>query len=228
MSESQVTQSQATQSQKCRILIVDDHPVVRRGLRALVQDEADLEICGEAESTEEALQRFEETTPDVIVLDLTLKSGHGLTLINEIRSKNDKVKILVSSMHDEMLFAERVLRAGAMGYINKQASPEKIIGAIRQILRGEIYLSSRMANRLLHQSPGDSLPEKSTVERLTDRELQVFQMIGQGLSTKKIAAELSLSHKTVETHREKIKAKLRLKNSTELGRDATRWAMENG
>jgi DNA-binding NarL/FixJ family response regulator len=223
-----MSESQVIESRKCRILIVDDHPVVRRGLRALVQDETDLEICGEAESTEEALQRFEETTPDVIVLDLTLKSGHGLTLIHDIRSKNDTVKILVSSMHDEMLFAERVLRAGAMGYINKQASPEKIIGAIRQIMRGEIYLSSRMANRLLHQSPGDRLPEKSTVERLTDRELQVFQMIGQGLSTKKIAAELSLSHKTVETHREKIKAKLRLKNSTELGRDATRWAMENG
>ena len=223
-----MSESQVVQSQKYRILIVDDHPVVRRGLRELLHDEPDLEMCGEAESSEEALEQLADAAPDVVVVDLTLKSGHGLKLIHDIKDRSPKVKSLVSSMHDEMLFAERVLRAGAMGYINKQASPEKIISAIRQILHGEIYLSSRMANRLLHRVSGDRLPEKSTVERLTDRELQVFQMIGQGLSTREIAKDLELSRKTIETHREKIKAKLRLRNSTELSRDATRWAMENG
>jgi len=223
-----MSESQVVAAKKCRIMIVDDHPIVRRGLSALVRDEPDLEMCGEAESAPEAMERLEEATPDLVVVDLTLKSGHGLKLVQDIKAKNDKIKILVSSMHDEMLFAERVLRAGAMGYINKQGAPEKIIDAIRQVMRGEIYLSSRMANRLLHRVSGDRLPEKSTVDRLTDRELQVFQMIGQGLSTREIAKDLELSRKTVETHREKIKAKLRLRNSSELSRDATRWAMENG
>ena len=187
-----MSESQVVESKKCRIMIVDDHPIVRRGLRALVRDEEDLEMCAEAESAPEAIELLADAVPDLIVVDLTLKSGHGLKLVQDIKAKNEKVKILVSSMHDEMLFAERVLRAGAMGYINKQASPEKIIDAIRQILRGEIYLSSRMANRLLHRVSGDRLPEKSTVERLTDRELQVFQMIGQGLSTREIAKDLDL------------------------------------
>lgn len=222
-----MSEPQGGQPGKYSILIVDDHPIVRRGLRALFRDEPDLEICGEAESAAEALQQIREIEPDVVVIDLALKGGHGLKLIEDIRAQNEQIKMLVSSMHDEMLFAERALRAGAMGYINKQASPEKIIDAIRQIIRGEIYLSTRMANRLLHRPGADRLPKESPVDRLTDRELQVFQMIGQGFSTRQIAKDLELSHKTIETHREKIKAKLRLKNSSELSRDATRWAMEN-
>ena len=212
---------------KYRILVVDDHPIVRRGLRELVADEADLEICGEAEDVTQALQQIGAARPDVVIVDLTLKSGHGLELIQKIKARYDHIKMLVSSMHDESLFAERALRAGAAGYISKQESPEKIIDAMRCVLRGEIYLSSRMSNRLLHRlSAGEPL-EKNPIENLSDRELEVFEMIGRGLGTRQISRELELSHKTVETYREKIKSKLNLKNSAELTRHATQWVLEN-
>jgi DNA-binding NarL/FixJ family response regulator len=213
---------------RSKILIVDDHPIVRRGLRQLVDAEPDLEVCGEAEEASEALRQVQETRPDIVTVDLTLKSGHGLELIQQIHAIDKRIKILVSSMHDESLFAERALRAGAMGYINKQESPEKIIGAMRQVLRGEIYLSSRMSDRLLHRvADGQSLAI-NPIEGLTDRELEVFGMIGQGLATKQIARMLNLSHKTIEAHREKIKTKLNLTNSAELTRHATQWVLENG
>lgn len=214
--------------QKYKILVVDDHPIVRHGLRELVADEPDLEVCGEAEDVSQALQQVEASRPDVVIVDLTLKGGHGLELIQKIKARNAHVKMLVSSMHDESLFAERALRAGAAGYISKQESPEKIIDAMRRVLEGEIYLSSRMATRLLHRiSIGDPL-DQDPIESLSDRELEVFEMIGQGISTKQIARKLDLSHKTIETHREKIKSKLNLKNSTELTRHATQWVLENG
>jgi DNA-binding NarL/FixJ family response regulator len=216
------------ESKKYRILVVDDHPIVRRGLRELVADEADLEVCGEAEDVTQALEQINATCPDVVIVDLTLKSGHGLELIQEIKARDDRIKMLVSSMHDESLFAERALRSGATGYISKQESPEKLIDAMRCVLRGEIYLSSRMSNRLLHRlSAGEPL-DKNPIENLSNRELEVFEMIGRGLSTKNISRELELSHKTVETHREKVKAKLDLKNSTELSRHATQWVLESG
>jgi DNA-binding NarL/FixJ family response regulator len=212
---------------KYRIFVVDDHPIVRRGLRELVADEADLEICGEAEDVTQAMQQIDATCPDLVVVDLTLKSGHGLELIQEIKARNVCVKMLVSSVHDESLFAERALRAGAAGYVSKRESPEKIIDAMRCVLRGEIYLSSLMSNRLLHRvSAGEPL-ERNPIANLSDRELEVFEMIGRGLSTKQISRELTISHKTVETHREKIKAKLNLKNSAELSRHATQWVLEN-
>ncbi len=213
---------------KYRVMVVDDHPIVRRGLGELVADEPDLEMCGEAEDVAGALQQLETNRPDIVIVDLTLKDGHGLELIQEIKSRNEHVKMLVSSMHDETLFAERALRAGAAGYISKQESPEKIIDAMRRVLRGEVYLSDRMANRLLHRIASGEPVEKSPIESLSDRELEVFEMIGQGLSTKQIAGKLDLSHKTIETHREKIKAKLNLKNSTELSRHATQWVLESG
>jgi len=215
------------QPNRYKILIVDDHPIVRRGLRELVADEPDLEVCGEAETVADALRQVEATGPDVVVVDLTLKGGHGLDLIREIKARNERIKMLVSSMHDESLFAERVLRAGAAGYISKQESPDRIIGALRQVLRGEIYLSSRMANRLLHRVTAGEPLEKSPIETLSDRELQVFEMIGRGQTTKQIAQSLSLSHKTIEAHREKIKIKLNLKNSSELSRHATQWVLES-
>ena len=215
-------------SKKYRILVVDDHPIVRRGLRELVDGEPDLEVCGEAAGAAEALRELETARPDVVVVDLTLKSGHGLELIQQIKARDQRVKMLVSSMHDESLFAERALRAGASGYISKQESPEKIIDAMRQVLQGGVYLSSRMANRLLHRITTGEQLAKTPIESLSDRELQVFEMIGQGLSTKQIARKLQLSHKTIETHREKIKAKLDLKNSTELSRHATQWVLEDG
>jgi len=222
-----MTHSSSIKADKFRILIVDDHPIVRRGLRELVADEPDLEVCGEAEDVAGALQQVEALSPDVVVIDLSLKGGHGLELIQEIKARQRPVKMLVSTMHDESLFAERVLRAGAMGYISKQESPDKIIGALRQVLRGEIYLSPRMANRFLHRLASGQSFETAPIDSLSDRELQVFEMIGQGLATKQIARKLDLSPKTIEAHREKIKAKLNLKSGAELSRHATQWVLEN-
>lgn len=211
---------------KQRILVVDDHPIVCRGLRELVAGEPDLEVCGEAGDVAEALRQLDATRPDVVVIDLSLKGGHGIDLIEKISSRDDRIRMLVSSMHDESLFAERVLRAGARGYISKQESPDKIIDALRQVLRGEIYLSPRMTNRILHRAVVGKPVEYDPIEGLSNRELQVFEMIGQGLGTKQIAQRLHLSHKTVETHREKIKTKLNLSNSAELSRRATQWVLE--
>jgi len=222
-----MNQGSSIKADKSRILIVDDHPIVRRGLRELVADEPDLEVCGEAEDVAGALRQVEALSPDVVVIDLSLKGGHGLELIQEIKARRRPVKMLVSTMHDESLFAERVLRAGAMGYISKQESPDKIIGALRQVLRGEIYLSPRMANRFLHRLASGQSFETSPIDSLSDRELQVFEMIGQGLATKQIARKLDLSPKTIEAHREKIKAKLNLKSGAELSRHATQWVLEN-
>ncbi len=213
---------------KYRVLIVDDHPIVRRGLADLIGARPELEVCGEAEAIPEALRLVEATHPDLVVVDLTLKGGHGLELIEEIRARNDRVKMLVSSMHDESLFAERALRAGAAGYISKQEPPERFIEALHKVLRGEISLSPRMANRLLHRVASGEALDKNPIEGLSDREIQVFEMIGQGQTTKQIAQSLQLSHKTIEAHREKIKAKLNLKNSSELSRHATQWVLENG
>lgn len=213
---------------KHKILVVDDHPVVRRGLRELIADESDLEVCGEADDVAQAVRQVQATRPDVVVVDLTLKSGHGLDLIQKIKALDHRIKVLVSSMHDESLFAERAIRAGAMGYISKQESPKNIIEAMRQVIRGEIYLSPRMANRLLHRIAAGEPLDKPPIESLSDRELEVFEMIGRGLSTKRIAGKLGLSHKTVESHREKIKAKLNLTNSSELTCHATQWVLQNG
>ncbi len=211
-----------------RVLLVDDHPLVRRGLADLLDREPDLQICGEAGDVAGALQEVERAQPDLIIIDLTLKGGHGVDLIEKVKAKDAGIKMLVSSMHDEMLFAERTLRAGAMGYITKHESPETLLAAIRQVLRGEVYLSARMASRLLHQVTGRAMARENPLESLSNRELAVFEMIGQGLTTQQIARHLELSPKTVETHREKIKQKLNLKNSVELSRRAVQWALERG
>lgn len=210
----------------CRILIVDDHPIIRHGLAALIACEQDLEVCGEASDTPEALRQVEATQPHLVIVDISLKSGHGIDLIEQIKAKNDTIKMLVLSIHDEFLFAERALRAGAMGYVNKQEAIETIIGAIRTVLRGETYLSARMANRLLHKVVGGRL-ERNPVEGLSNRELEVFEMIGQGLTTKQIAGKLYLSPRTIKNHREKIKVKLNLPNEQELIHRAVQWVLEN-
>ena len=212
---------------KYRILIVDDHPIVRHGLREVISHEPDLEVCAEAAEAPEALQLVKDMSPDLVLIDLSLRSGHGIELIEQIKAHNDHVKMLVSSMHDESLFAERVLRAGAMGYINKLESTTRIIDAIRQVLRGEISLSPYMSNRLLHAVAGSEPLSGDPVGQLSNRELEVFEMIGQGLATKQIAGRLHLSPKTVETHREKIKSKLNLANSNELSRRAVQWVLES-
>lgn len=216
-------------SNPARILIVDDHPIVRRGLAQLIGDEADLEVCGEAGDVPEALRLVNDTQPDLVLIDISLRDGNGIELIKQLKSRDDGLRMLVSSMHDESLFAERCLRAGAKGYISKEEAAEKVVGAIRTVLQGKIYLSAYLADNLLHRMIGgeDSL-EHSPIDSLSDRELEVFGLIGQGLTTRKIAEKLHLSPKTVETYRENIKSKLNLKNAAELNRHAVQWALENG
>jgi DNA-binding NarL/FixJ family response regulator len=212
---------------KTRILLVDDHPLMCRGMRMLIDDETDMEVCGEAADTMEAMRLVKATRPDVVIVDLTLTSGHGLELLQDIQAHDDRIRTLVSSMHDENLFAERCLRAGARGYLSKREAPENFIKAIRHILRDEIYLSPRMSKRLLQRLTRGEASLGSPISALTDREREVFEMIGHGLATKQIAKKLSLSIKTVELHCEKIKSRLKLNNSSELTRQATQWVLEN-
>jgi DNA-binding NarL/FixJ family response regulator len=209
-----------------RVVIVDDHPIVRRGLANLIGDEVNLEVCGEAADVDEAMRVVEATEPDIVLIDLSLKGGHGIELVEQIKARFLRIKMLISSMHDELLFAERALRAGALGYIAKQESSENLLKAIHQVLRGEIYLSPRMSSRLLHDVRGGKAIEEDPVGSFSHRELEVFEMIGQGLTIRQIAGKLQLSPKTIETHREKMKSKLNLRNSAELGRRAVQWVLE--
>lgn len=212
-----------------RILIVDDHPLVREGLAGRIAAQRDLAVCGQAEDVEQALADVARLEPDLVIVDLALKGGHGLELLKRIKAKHPAVKTLVATMHDEADYGERALRAGALGYINKQEVPEKVIEAVRQVLGGKIYVSPRLADRLVHRAVGGATAlEESPYARLSDRELEVFRFIGQGLTTRQIAARLDLSVKTVETHRENVKAKLNVRNSAELSRQAVQWVLENG
>ena len=214
---------------RIKVLIVDDHPIVREGLAARIARQPDLTVCGEAEDVADALELVKTVQPELAIIDLSLKSGQGLDLIKRIQTCSPRTKTLVSSMYDESLYAERALRAGALGYVNKQEMSEKIIEAIRQVLEGKIYLSPRMTERLLQRAVG-STPQlaQSPIETLSDRELEIFKMIGQGKTTRQIAGDLHLSIKTVETHRENIKSKLNIVNAAELSREAVQWVMENG
>lgn len=211
-----------------RILIVDDHPLVRAGLATLISAEADLEVCGESDELPTAMDQIRELQPDLVIVDISLKNGNGIELIKHIRSTHAQVKVLVCSMHDESLYAERCLRAGANGYLNKQAAGRNVIDAIRTIRSGKAFLSEALSDRLLSRVVGgDAALQHSPVDGLTDRELEVFGLIGQGLTTRQIAERLHLSHKTIESYRENIKGKLGLKNAAELSRHAVQWAMEN-
>lgn len=213
---------------KKRVMIVDDHPVVRQGLALLIDQQPDLEVCAEADSVGDAFSKFTESSPDLVIIDLSLKDGSGIELIKEIKARNENARMLVSSMHDESLFAERVLRAGAKGYISKQEATGNIVEAARQVLDGRVYLSPRMSDQMLHRlvASGEDA-DRSPIDSLSDRELEVFEMIGQGLTTRQIASKLDLSPKTVETYRENIKAKLNLPNGTALTRHAVQWLLEN-
>jgi DNA-binding NarL/FixJ family response regulator len=212
---------------KYKVLIVDDHPIVRHGLGELIARQPDLEICGEAAEAAEALRQIEADRPHVAVIDISLKGESGLELIEQIKARYPEVKMLVSSMHDEQTFAGRALRAGALGYINKRESIRKVIEAVRQVLRGEIYLSPQMASQLLHRAAVGEPLDHDPVETLSNRELEVFEMIGQGMNTQQIARKLGLSPSTVETHRKKIKTKLSVPNSAQLSRAAFQWVHEN-
>jgi DNA-binding NarL/FixJ family response regulator len=216
--------------QPSKILIVDDHPMMREGLAARIASQPDMTVCGEACDINDALARFRATKPDLMIVDLSLKTGHGLDLIKEIRATNDEVKLLVVSAFDESLFAERALRAGAQGYINKQEVQENILDAIRAVLAGRRYLSDAMTQRLVTQAVGGKEDSSmyAPVERLSDRELEVFTLIGRGKTTGAIASQLQLSVHTIDSHREKIRHKLNLKNGTELTQRAVQWVLENG
>lgn len=208
-----------------RILIVDDHPLVRSGFAQLIGDCPDLEVCGEAGDMAEALAQIETARPDLAIIDLSLAGGSGLDLIERIKSHDKDILMLVASMHDETLYAERVLAAGARGYINKQEAQDSIIRAIRQVLAGRVYLSQQMTDRLL-SGMVDVNDEKRDIDSLSNRELQVFELIGQGVSTSRIAEQLNLSTKTIETHQAHIKKKLGLSSAHQLTQRAIRWVME--
>jgi len=212
-----------------RILIVDDLPLVRSGFVQLISDEPDLAVCGEAADEAQALQLVATTTPDLVIIDLSLAGGSGINLIERIKAHYGEVCMLVVSMHDESLFAERVLTAGALGYLNKQEAPSNIIRAIRRVLEGRVYLSDKLTERLLDSLTGMAkAPGQSPMQRLSNRELEVFELIGRGMTTGKIADHLQLSTKTIETHRENIKKKLGLASGQELTRRAMHWLIERG
>ena len=214
----------APRKNKYRVLLVDDHPILRKGLAELINQEPDLLVCGEAEEAPKAFEAVGVLNPDVAVVDISLKGGNGLELIKNIKIDNAELPILVLSMHDEGLYAERALRAGAKGYIMKQEATENMLLAIRRVLKGEIYVSEKMGAKMLHQLvAGRPDTGSSPLDRLSDRELEVFQLIGQGLGTRQIAEELHLSVKTIESYREHIKDKMKLKNATELVQHAVQW-----
>ncbi len=212
-----------------RIVIIDDHPSTRDGLAIRIGWESDLTVCGEADDVVDALALIEREKPDLAIIDVSLKTGNGIDLIKMVRSKNQDIKLLVWSMYDESLYAERALRAGAMGYINKENVTDAIVSAIRTVLSGEIYLSSAMSSKMITQLvAGNDSSIASPVDRLSDRELETYRLMGHGLNTTEIAKKLKLSPRTVETYRARIKDKLGVKDINELIMEATRWVMENG
>jgi DNA-binding NarL/FixJ family response regulator len=209
------------------IAIVDDHPLVREGLAARISAQPDMEVCGEADDIESAMEMIESTRPSLVIVDIALRDGHGIDLIKRIVAVGLNTRMLVVSAYDESLFAERALRAGALGYINKQELQGKVVEALRTVLRGERYLSSEMTQRLIAQAIGSRAAAGGT-EALTDRELQIFQLVGRGKSTREIANELNVSVHTIDSHREHIRAKLDLRTGTELIQRAVQWHIENG
>jgi DNA-binding NarL/FixJ family response regulator len=214
---------------RARVLIVDDHPAVREALALRIGRQPDLEVCGEAADTGEALRLVAEARPDVAVVDISLKTGNGIDLIKRIRDRDDRVRILVWSMHSESLYAERALRNGALGYVNKDQATDTIVEAVRRVLEGKVWLSEAMAERLLQRAVGGGQEvAPSPLDALADRELEVFRLIGQGVKTVEIAERLHLSVKTVETYRDRIRQKLHLEDGTRLAHYATQWVLENG
>ncbi|MBE0543174.1 MAG: response regulator transcription factor [Verrucomicrobia bacterium] len=207
-----------------RILIVDDHPMMRQGLAQLINSEPDLVVCREADTARQAFEFVRREQPDLAIVDISLPDKNGLELIKDMHALYPALPMLVVSMHDESLYAQRVLRAGGRGYVMKQEGGKKLMEAIRQVLAGQISVSEKMSARILEIFSGSGRdPGGSPLGRLSDREFEVFQLIGQGKGTREIAAHLRLSVKTVEVHRANIKGKLDLKSATELVRSAVRW-----
>jgi DNA-binding NarL/FixJ family response regulator len=209
---------------RTRILLVDDHAIVRYGIAQLINREADMEVCGEEEDASHALSAIGRLKPDLVIADISLKDSSGLELMRNIKAQYSKLPVLVVSAHDESVYAEIAFRAGALGYLMKEEALARVISAIRRVLGGNIYVSEKLAARMLEQQiRGKPDLQHSPVEGLSDRELEVFQLIGQWKKTSEIASELHLSVKTVEYYREQIKHKLNLKNAAELTQRATSW-----
>lgn len=222
-----VHRSPTTHHQTIRILIVDDHPIVREGLSSLLSREVDFEVCGEAGDIATALQQVEEKKPHIAIVDIALANESGLELIRRIAARDSTIGILACSLHDDTLYAERALHAGAMGYINKQEATATIVTAIRSLLGGKVHVSSQMTQVLtdrLYCKRGSV--NQSPVESLSERELEVFRLIGRGLTTVEIARELHLGIKTIETHRRRMKQKLDVSTTAQLAREAAQWVLE--
>lgn len=216
------------------IFIIDDHELVRQGLRQLINGEVDLQLCGEASNVRDALKLRTSLNPDVAIVDISLPDGNGLDLIKQLHRWKPKMQIIALSMHDDELYAERALNNGASGYINKQDSAQNLLEGVRQVINNKIFVNSEITKRLRKQkhqqyqlSNHTSCTHKSNILQLSDRELQVFEFIGRGMKTKDIASKLKLSIKTIETHRRHIKDKLSLASGTELVRVAILWSLEN-
>lgn len=211
---------------KCRILIVDDHPIVRHGLSESIARQPDMEVCGESDDVAGAVRLVQAERPHVAIVDISLNGDNGLHLIEQIRDLYGHVKVLVSSMHEEKFFAGRCVRAGAVGFVSKREPIEKVIEAVRRVYRGEMVFSPDVERRLMQRSAAGLPLDCNPIETLSNRELEIFEMIGQGLNTRQISRKLNLSPRTIETHRVKIKKKLNLVNSAELCRHACLWICE--
>src|ERR1700731_3141564 len=221
-----ISKSQSPTAIKKRILVVDDHPIVRQGLALLINREPDLVVCGEAEDAMGAMHVLASAHPDILIVDISLNGPDGIDLLKNIRLSHPTLPVLILSMHDELIYAERALRAGANGYIMKQEATENVLVAARRILNGEIYVSARIANQMLrHYITGSGTLRNSSIADLSDRELEVFRLIGDGHGTRRIAEELHLSIKTVESYTAHIKEKLSLRSARELMQHAIQWNM---
>jgi DNA-binding NarL/FixJ family response regulator len=212
------------QTARKTVLVVDDHPLMRQGLALLINQQQDMQVCGEAEEAQAAMRAIAQLHPDIVILDISLSGPDGLELLKNIRVTNLSLPVLILSMHDEAIYAERALRARANGYNMKQEATEKVLVAVRRILNGEVYLSERMSNKMLQQYIGGAPSAiQSKIASLSDRELEVFRLIGEGRATREIADELHLSVKTVETYQAHIKEKLALRSGRELIQHAIQW-----
>ena len=213
---------------KTKIVIVDDHPMMRDGLTMRILSQSDLDVCGQAATQDEAIELVKDSNPDLVLIDISLKSGNGIELVKRIRLLNTTTKMLIVSAFQESLYAERALRAGALGYLNKQETNEKLIEAIRTVLRGETFVSPDTTQRLVAQVLGRKPLANDPLAVLTDRELEIFRLIGAGISTSAIAHQLFVSTHTVDTHRENLKKKLGVKSGAELNLKAIHSMLESG
>jgi DNA-binding NarL/FixJ family response regulator len=227
-SRSTAIESRSTTNRATRLLLVDDHALLRDGMRLMLTNEADLTVCGEAAGETEAVDAFRQLHPDLVILDISLKSGDGIEAIKRIRTHDAEARIIVSSMHEERIYGERALRAGAMGFVSKQAPGGTLLIAIRRVLAGQRYFGEELTQRLLHRAADTGNSDgASAIDLLADRELETFKLIGEGLGTREIASRMHISPKTVDRYRENIKKKLGIATSHELIHHATVWVEQN-